>query len=620
MKKFFVLLIAAAVASGASAGVKLGNTAAKQVATKEMKADAVAQHSKMIKKGDKTAIEAIALKAFDKNVRPTTNHALKDEGTLVWDFEDEAQVADFTMIDADEDGYCWEYTNSENIKAHSGTGVMASASYDNPTYTALTPDNWLISPMVTLTGKLGFYYCGQDPNYAAEVFAVYVWLDGAEEPTKISEDITATGTMQAFEYDLSEFEGMVGNICIRHYNVTDMFRLNIDDLTVGDFQAEEVPEGPSVITDIPEGCQIHEYMRNTSVIYSGWGIGAGFTDGKFKVAFDMTNGDVYIQNPAWYHDGYNTWVKGTYDWMTGIISIPVGQYLSWSDAYQYGVVLGMGSTYVYEGEDENGEVAMYLGSEIDERAEEIQFMIDGENIYLLGTEGDLNAEEYEWANAYGMYTYWSDDLGFTSIEFANRDENGHEVPMGVEFDAVPAVPANPTADNWYDCGNEDGYSQFGFTLPTTDVDGNLIDYELLSYSIYTDDDQIFTFDANTYYYDLGEDMTEIPYWIYNNGYDFSNYAVYFYRTNEGQNGEEPMFEWRIGIQVHYTVNGVTNSSDIVYLEVFPHTGVNEMNAGKTVENVRYFNVAGQEMAQPSGLTIQVTTYTDGTTSAVKVVK
>ena len=48
--------------------------------------------------------------------------------------------------------------------------------------------------------------------------------------------------------------------------------------------------------------------------------------------------------------------------------------------------------------------------------------------------------------------------------------------------------------------------------------------------------------------------------------------------------------------------------------------VEEIMAGKTVANVRYFNVTGQEMAQPSGLTIQVTTYTDGTTSAVKVVK
>ena len=42
--------------------------------------------------------------------------------------------------------------------------------------------------------------------------------------------------------------------------------------------------------------------------------------------------------------------------------------------------------------------------------------------------------------------------------------------------------------------------------------------------------------------------------------------------------------------------------------------------GKTVANVRYFNAAGQEMSQPNGLTIVVTTYTDGTTNAAKVMK
>ena len=50
------------------------------------------------------------------------------------------------------------------------------------------------------------------------------------------------------------------------------------------------------------------------------------------------------------------------------------------------------------------------------------------------------------------------------------------------------------------------------------------------------------------------------------------------------------------------------------------TDVEELMAGKQVANVRYFNLAGQEMQQASGLTIMVTTYTDGTTSAVKVVK
>ena len=70
---------------------------------------------------------------------------------------------------------------------------------------------------------------------------------------------------------------------------------------------------------------------------------------------------------------------------------------------------------------------------------------------------------------------------------------------------------------------------------------------------------------------------------------------------------------------YYTVDGVKNASDIVWL--YPTgTNVNEMTAGKTVANVRFFNVAGQEMAQPEGITIKVTTYTDGTTSVAKVVK
>ncbi|MBR5673656.1 MAG: hypothetical protein IKW97_04585 [Muribaculaceae bacterium] len=50
------------------------------------------------------------------------------------------------------------------------------------------------------------------------------------------------------------------------------------------------------------------------------------------------------------------------------------------------------------------------------------------------------------------------------------------------------------------------------------------------------------------------------------------------------------------------------------------TSVNELTNGKTVAGVRYFNMAGQEMQEANGITIVVTTYTDGTTSAVKVIK
>jgi hypothetical protein len=109
-------------------------------------------------------------------------------------------------------------------------------------------------------------------------------------------------------------------------------------------------------------------------------------------------------------------------------------------------------------------------------------------------------------------------------------------------------------------------------------------------------------------------MTEIPYGF--SGNDFYLRRVYFYRTN---NGDNPLLDWRIGIQVHYTVDGVRNSSDIVYLEVIP-SAIENVNTGKTVASERYYNMAGQEIAKPNGVAIKVTTYSDGSTSTTKVVK
>lgn len=48
--------------------------------------------------------------------------------------------------------------------------------------------------------------------------------------------------------------------------------------------------------------------------------------------------------------------------------------------------------------------------------------------------------------------------------------------------------------------------------------------------------------------------------------------------------------------------------------------VNEILSIKTVESVRYFNMMGQEMTSANGATLVITTYTDGTTTATKVMK
>ena len=157
------------------------------------------------------------------------------ENNLLWDFEEPLVDEDYsltggwTSIDADGDGYEWYHLNGvSGLHAHSGLGHVTSASYQG---TALNPDNWLVSPMVKLDGKLSFWACGQDPNYAAEVFAVYVSTDMANwQP--ISEDITATGEMTEYTFDLTEYAGVDGYVAIRHYNCYDMFRLNVDDIAI----------------------------------------------------------------------------------------------------------------------------------------------------------------------------------------------------------------------------------------------------------------------------------------------------------------------------------------------------------------------------------------------------
>lgn len=74
----------------------------------------------------------------------------------------------------------------------------------------------------------------------------------------------------------------------------------------------------------------------------------------------------------------------------------------------------------------------------------------------------------------------------------------------------------------------------------------------------------------------------------------------------------------------YTVTAVkageesAPSNVVTYTQV---TAVNDLNAGKTVSSVRYVNAAGIEATTPfEGVNIMVTTYSDGTKTAAKVIK
>ena len=187
-------------------------------------------------------------------ITPTPTPApTPDPGATGWGFETDPFAEGWTIRDDDGDGYNWEWMDASgsNYNVYEGTHCMASASFQNSAFgggTALNPDNWLISPAFTAGSTVTFWYAGQDPNYAAEPFGVYVIANGTT-----SDELghfTASNTYQQGSVDISAYAGQPVQVAFRHYGVTDMFRLNLDLVEVSGGGTPEPPtENP--VTPVP---------------------------------------------------------------------------------------------------------------------------------------------------------------------------------------------------------------------------------------------------------------------------------------------------------------------------------------------------------------------------------
>ncbi|MBR2812877.1 MAG: choice-of-anchor J domain-containing protein, partial [Solobacterium sp.] len=209
-------------------------------------------------------------------------------------FESEDEIGDWAIIDNDGDGYNWEWMNEEENApyAYEGQGFMASASYIND-LGALNPDNWLISPVAELpqgSSRVSFWAAGQDPSWAAEVFAIYAApadkdiseIAFPDDWTKISEDFKASGSYNNFSADLTDFAGQSVYVAIRHYNITDMFRLNVDAFVIQsmlyahDIIIDEEIEGGSVSADLEEAyCEdlvTLSYEEQPGYTFESWNV------------------------------------------------------------------------------------------------------------------------------------------------------------------------------------------------------------------------------------------------------------------------------------------------------------------------------------------------------------
>jgi hypothetical protein len=163
------------------------------------------------------------------------------------DFED-GLPADWTLVDADGDGFNWEYT--DELTAHSGIGCMMSASYDNASYTALTPDNYMITPQLTIgTGaELSFWYVAQDTGWTGDKVMVKVSTTD-NNPDSFTDTLGSVTTGTSYEeatYDMSDYAGQNVYIALVHTDCTDFFVVNIDDISLSN--ASKVHKNNDYIT------------------------------------------------------------------------------------------------------------------------------------------------------------------------------------------------------------------------------------------------------------------------------------------------------------------------------------------------------------------------------------
>lgn len=192
-----------------------------------------------------------------------------------------------------------------------------------------------------------------------------------------------------------------------------------------------------------------------------------------------------------------------------------------------------------------------------------------------------NADGYErfFNNRIGIQVFYLNDSfgigGLSNIVYTELEDPA-ELPK----------PANPNITEFIDYGAPAGI-YLGYEL-AKDYDDDLVadDYtvekyfngeeytklepENVSFSIFTDNDQAFTFTPEMFPGQVNEPLTQFPYNSITENGNIGNWDIHMNGlTNEAEDGSEPFFTWRIGLQTHYTNGAQTNSSDIVYMEVYP---------------------------------------------------
>ena len=160
----------------------------------------------------------------------------------------------WNLIDADGDGYNWQMR--QNWGQTSNPYSVTSASYDDLTGTILFPENYFVTPYKLDCEQITFIAQAQDANAPAEHFGVAVSTTTgatAEDFEIVWEtDMTtkAPGNWHAYDVDLRAYQGQDIYVAIVHFNCSDQFMLNIDDVKLNRTYQTSVDETLATFTTV----------------------------------------------------------------------------------------------------------------------------------------------------------------------------------------------------------------------------------------------------------------------------------------------------------------------------------------------------------------------------------
>lgn len=142
----------------------------------------------------------------------------------------------WTAIDADGDGFNW--VHSSQLIGQGGCAM--SQSYDfmaGP----LAPDNYLVSPLthINYEGSVSFSISMHEQTYSTDYFGVAISTTGNTDPAdfttiyeSVLESSKAHGAWRKVKVDLSAYQGQDVYVAIRHFNVYDVYYIDVKDVYV----------------------------------------------------------------------------------------------------------------------------------------------------------------------------------------------------------------------------------------------------------------------------------------------------------------------------------------------------------------------------------------------------